>query len=832
VATAGLNFLTAHLATSTADAVPAAPGGAQALSHNQVWAQVLALSGGEWSSEQSFAESSNGGAAGEEAEDHLAGDSGAGAALGALLSLRQVSSFYSPESYLSGAYSSDNGWAGAHAPSSAEHPLAKETNASGQGAVASRGIILEEGSSTYPAWRGAAAGVMAGQQPAATGAQPASETGQGGQALEVSGPVIPNTAQGVNPTHAAAGDEPVVTSKATSLPRADDGYSADLSSRDVPQGTGGTQAPHPRPDSQKTVAATGADTDLRQRAPGAEPVAAASGSAPASNLTVFALNEPAAPGTSTNKTAETTTAPAAPVETETTTGASETTPAVWNTGPHPPVESAAPVRHASKSAEWVDHRRKPQDASVTGTLGEAPHSRATELPASAALPRQQETEGTWATASMAIPGVTVVAAAETASTAPTSFVAASQTGTSRAFTSQTFPSPSQISAKHPEQRQWHGFGEVRSGEASRPGSFRGAPAEMAFALRLRPQQTTVVSTGSTLPVETAPAGPAFEKSGLPQMPLDGRNLPTASAAEGQAPELGGAARAVATAAGAVAERGPNILEELPRRRTGSGRDVEPEDLRANVHPSGGEATQASRRSEASASGPGTDSTVSLNPTPHPMAAPTEPSRAPVSNLPVVPAVEAASGTGPGSAQTTVYPDTAAATSHPATAESAFDPRVERIEALRAARPAYAARDISLRVGGGPGGSGENGVDVRIVDREGEVRFAVRTPNGTLLSSLRENLGDLLSRFDQAGYHAESWQPASGRAPYQEQGSGSNHNPSAGQQSPGDSREQGQPQQQREDAPPEWLEEFERQRVPAASPLSNFRSVPVWHTSIP
>jgi hypothetical protein len=66
-----------------------------------------------------------------------------------------------------------------------------------------------------------------------------------------------------------------------------------------------------------------------------------------------------------------------------------------------------------------------------------------------------------------------------------------------------------------------------------------------------------------------------------------------------------------------------------------------------------------------------------------------------------------------------------------------------------------ARDIRLEVA-----SPERKVEVRLVERSGEVHLAVRTPDARLTESLRGELPSLSSRLEQSGFRAEEWRVAS------------------------------------------------------------------------
>ena len=65
--------------------------------------------------------------------------------------------------------------------------------------------------------------------------------------------------------------------------------------------------------------------------------------------------------------------------------------------------------------------------------------------------------------------------------------------------------------------------------------------------------------------------------------------------------------------------------------------------------------------------------------------------------------------------------------------------------------ASAVHDIRLQINGG-----DQRVDVRIVERGGDVHVAVRTPDANLAGTLREDLPSLSARLEETGFHAETW----------------------------------------------------------------------------
>jgi hypothetical protein len=118
-------------------------------------------------------------------------------------------------------------------------------------------------------------------------------------------------------------------------------------------------------------------------------------------------------------------------------------------------------------------------------------------------------------------------------------------------------------------------------------------------------------------------------------------------------------------------------------------------------------------------------------------------------------------------------------------------------------PTAPMKDISVRV---QSVQGQN-VDVRIVQRAGDLQVAVRSADSDTTQGLRHGLSELSSRLNESGYHAETWRPAnSGGA-----GSGnSSQQPPSGdsQSNPGWS---GQNRGQRDNNPsnrPHWVQELE------------------------
>jgi hypothetical protein len=68
--------------------------------------------------------------------------------------------------------------------------------------------------------------------------------------------------------------------------------------------------------------------------------------------------------------------------------------------------------------------------------------------------------------------------------------------------------------------------------------------------------------------------------------------------------------------------------------------------------------------------------------------------------------------------------------------------------------AGSARDIKLAVS-----EGDRRVEVRLSERSGEIRMAVRTQDSHLAGELRENLPQLTTRLAETGMHSEIWRPS-------------------------------------------------------------------------
>jgi hypothetical protein len=114
-----------------------------------------------------------------------------------------------------------------------------------------------------------------------------------------------------------------------------------------------------------------------------------------------------------------------------------------------------------------------------------------------------------------------------------------------------------------------------------------------------------------------------------------------------------------------------------------------------------------------------------------------------------------------------------------------------------------AQEISIRIA--PADS--PAVDLRVVERSGQIHVDVRTPDAAMQTSLRQDLGALTSSLERAGYHAETFTPSStlNRAAASAH-SENQQNPSQNRGGAGDFS--GGRQQQQQKRPGNWLEELE------------------------
>jgi hypothetical protein len=104
------------------------------------------------------------------------------------------------------------------------------------------------------------------------------------------------------------------------------------------------------------------------------------------------------------------------------------------------------------------------------------------------------------------------------------------------------------------------------------------------------------------------------------------------------------------------------------------------------------------------------------------------------------------------------------------------------------------------------------VDIKLVDREGSVRVAVRTADPDLTRNLQSGLSDLVHRLEHKGFEAEVWSPATNSGIALSPGAASNGDGAASEHGTKDPREgmqQGNSEQQNNGRNrPKWVAELE------------------------
>jgi hypothetical protein len=155
-------------------------------------------------------------------------------------------------------------------------------------------------------------------------------------------------------------------------------------------------------------------------------------------------------------------------------------------------------------------------------------------------------------------------------------------------------------------------------------------------------------------------------------------------------------------------------------------------------------------------------------------------------------------------QTAFHPPAAAPEAHAATIASAESAQAAEPQV----KPSEPLKQLSIQVGE----ARQERVEVRVVERAGELQVAVRAASPELTQGLRQGLSDLVGRLDQSGFHAESWRPGAttsavqGPAEMRQESTQAQRGSSQGQ--PGSSqqgRQQGNPNQSHR---PQWVEELE------------------------
>ena len=117
-----------------------------------------------------------------------------------------------------------------------------------------------------------------------------------------------------------------------------------------------------------------------------------------------------------------------------------------------------------------------------------------------------------------------------------------------------------------------------------------------------------------------------------------------------------------------------------------------------------------------------------------------------------------------------------------------------------------AHNISLRLAGDHGSA----LEVRVIDRGGEVRVAVRSTDTAVAETVRAGLPELVERLGQRGFETEVWRPAAIRPSSGSETRSNQESPDGGAFGRGGEENRGaheQRQGQRENKPA-WLEELD------------------------
>jgi len=134
--------------------------------------------------------------------------------------------------------------------------------------------------------------------------------------------------------------------------------------------------------------------------------------------------------------------------------------------------------------------------------------------------------------------------------------------------------------------------------------------------------------------------------------------------------------------------------------------------------------------------------------------------------------------------------------------------------LREPAAAGPAQNISVRLSS----DGQPALEVRVMDRGGEVRVSVHSPDPATSESVRAGLPELVDRLGQRGYETEIWRPPAASSSARPQAESGGSFGRGGQQGPAD-QEQRHPQRQPR---PDWLEELDHNLNPKTN-----RSVSSW-----
>jgi hypothetical protein len=119
------------------------------------------------------------------------------------------------------------------------------------------------------------------------------------------------------------------------------------------------------------------------------------------------------------------------------------------------------------------------------------------------------------------------------------------------------------------------------------------------------------------------------------------------------------------------------------------------------------------------------------------------------------------------------------------------------------------KNLSIQVGQSP----QDRVELRVVERSGELQVAVRAANPDVAQGLRQGLSELVGRLEQNGFRAEAWRPGATVNTVQStagtpERSTQFQNNNGGQPQSGGSSQGRQQHNQQQSNRPQWVEELE------------------------
>jgi hypothetical protein len=139
---------------------------------------------------------------------------------------------------------------------------------------------------------------------------------------------------------------------------------------------------------------------------------------------------------------------------------------------------------------------------------------------------------------------------------------------------------------------------------------------------------------------------------------------------------------------------------------------------------------------------------------------------------------------------------------------------ERLEATPlhaeegAPKTATPLKDLSVQVKQ----PNQESVELRVVEREGEIHVAVRTGDADLAHGLRQGLPELVDRLDQGGFRSEAWRPSgvvsAPESSSQAQSKSSESRNADSQSQPGWSQQERGQRDHNQSNRPQWVEELE------------------------